>query len=60
MNNLRPENYYGRITGQAELVTMETEMMEDENVSFTCLSLVAKIDIILKNKNWFSAFLITR
>ncbi|VDN02662.1 unnamed protein product [Thelazia callipaeda] len=29
---LRPENQYGRITGQAELVTMETEMMEKESI----------------------------
>lgn len=31
VERLRPENQYGRITGQAELVTMETEMMENES-----------------------------
>ncbi|VDN30554.1 unnamed protein product [Gongylonema pulchrum] len=30
VQRLRPENQYGRITSQAELVTMETELMERE------------------------------
>ncbi|MCP9261319.1 hypothetical protein DINM_004694 [Dirofilaria immitis] len=32
VERLRPENQYSRITGQAELVTLETEMMEKEGV----------------------------
>lgn len=31
VDRLKPENQYGRITAQAELVTMETELMENEN-----------------------------
>uniref|UniRef100_A0A8R1XSJ1 Protein AAR2 homolog n=1 Tax=Onchocerca volvulus TaxID=6282 RepID=A0A8R1XSJ1_ONCVO len=33
VERLRPENQYSRITGQAELITLETEMMEKEGVS---------------------------
>ncbi|VDO29729.1 unnamed protein product [Brugia timori] len=32
VERLRPENQYSRITSQAELVTLETEMMEKEGV----------------------------
>ncbi|EFO27049.1 hypothetical protein LOAG_01429 [Loa loa] len=32
VERLRPENQYSRITGQAELVTLETEIMEKEDV----------------------------
>ncbi|CAG9533150.1 unnamed protein product [Cercopithifilaria johnstoni] len=32
VERLRPENQYSRITGQAELVTLETEIMEKEGV----------------------------
>ncbi|VDK86968.1 unnamed protein product [Litomosoides sigmodontis] len=32
VERLRPENEYSRITGQAELITLETEIMEKESV----------------------------
>uniref|UniRef100_A0A0N5AFC5 Protein AAR2 homolog n=1 Tax=Syphacia muris TaxID=451379 RepID=A0A0N5AFC5_9BILA len=37
---IRPENEFGQISGQAELVTMETELMENDNYAGSSLSRV--------------------